>query len=344
MEGGFDVITIGTATQDVFYPLPSDTFICEKGVKMEIGAPFCSTGGGAVNAAVTFARQGFKTAALFRVGADSAGESIARDMEKEGVVMLARKDAGLPRIRLGSTESASSAQRDGSRWVAGKAGEATGQSAILLYPNGERTILTHRGAADNMPLKEVPFAKLKAKWVYIASSHIAVSVMEQIIDHCYAQGILVAFNPSAVYCADRGKLLKPLLSKIKVLMVNREEAGYIIGIASAEEKEIFARLDDLVDGICVMTDGSRGVYVSDGNRLYKAGIFPDKNLISRAGAGDAFGSGFVAGMLLKEDIAYAIRLASANATAVTEHLGAHKGVVTRYDFEHNARWKTLDIA
>ena len=313
MEGGFDVITIGTATQDVFYPLKSDDFKFEKGAKTEVDAPHCFMGGGALNAAVTFARQGFTTAALFRTGADNAGESIVREAEKEGITAWAHTDKR----------------------------EATGQSAIFLYPSGERTVLSHRGAADRLSLAEVPFARIKAKWVYIAPAHIDARVMEQIIDHCYAQGILVAFNPSAVYCADGGKLLKSLVSKIKVLLVNREEAGLITGIPPAKEKEIFTHLDELVDGICVMTDGPRGAWVSDGNRLYTAGIFPDKNLVSRTGAGDAFGSGFVAGLIQKEDIAYAIRLASANATAVTEHLGAHTGALTHTQFEKEVRWKKL---
>ncbi|MDO8582862.1 MAG: carbohydrate kinase family protein [bacterium] len=308
MEGAFDVITIGTATQDIFYPLASDGFKFEKGAKAEVGAPFCSVGGGAVNAAVTFARQGFKTAALFRVGNDSAGESIVREVEKEGITA----------------------------WAHTAHSEATGQSAILLYPSGERTVLAHRGAADSMPLKEIPFTKLAAKWVYIAPANISAPVIEAIVDHCYAQGILVALNPSAVYCADRGALLRPLLSKIKVLLTNREEAGMITG-------GVFADLDELVDGICVMTDGPRGVQVSDGNRIYTAGIFPDKNLVSRTGAGDAFGSGFVAGLIRKEDVAYAIRLASANATAVTEHLGAHNGALTRAQFEKDARFAKLEI-
>ncbi len=315
MEEAFDVITIGTATQDIFYPLANDGFKFEKGAKAEVGAPFCSVGGGAVNAAVTFARQGFKTAALFRVGKDAAGESIVREVEKEGIAAWAHADSG----------------------------EATGQSAVLLYPDGERTVLAHRGAADNLPLKDVPFSKFKAKWAYIAPANIDGPVMGHIVDHCYAQGISVAFNPSAAYCANGGALLRPLLSKIKVLVTNREEAGMITGIAPAKEKEIFKHLDALVDGICVMTDGPRGVHVSDGGRIYAAGIFADKNLVSRTGAGDAFGSGFVAGLIRKEDAAYAMRLASANATAVTEHLGAHNGALTRAQFEKDARWTKLEI-
>ena len=92
-----------------------------------------------------------------------------------------------------------------------------------------------------------------------------------------------------------------------------------------------------------MTDGPRGVWVSDGSRIYIAETFPDKNLVSRTGAGDAFGSGFVAGLIRKEDVVYAMRLASANATAVTEHLGAHNGALTRAQFEKDARFAKLEI-
>jgi len=316
MEEAFDVITIGTATQDIFYPLMRDDYVCEKGAKTEVGAPFYSVGGGAINAAVTFARQGFKTAALFRVGTDTAGESIVRAVEKEGITA----------------------------WVHRDAHEVTGQSAILLYPNGERSVLTHRGAADTMPAHDVPFSKLQAKWVYIAPSNIDAHVIEQIIDHCYGQGIYVAFNPSRAYCADKGALLQSILPKIKVLITNREEASVITGIAPHKESDIFKHLDTVVDGICVMTDGPQGVHVSDGRRVYTAGIFADQNLVSRTGAGDAFGSGFVSGLIQKEDITYAIRLASANATAVTEHWGAHVGALTRSQFEKNKRWKKFIIA
>jgi sugar/nucleoside kinase (ribokinase family) len=92
-----------------------------------------------------------------------------------------------------------------------------------------------------------------------------------------------------------------------------------------------------------MTDGPRGVHTSDGVRIYTAGIFENKQLVSRAGAGDAFGSGFVAGLMDREDIAYAMRFASANATSVTEHMGTHEGVLTRAQFVKDARWKKLNI-
>jgi len=68
----YDVITIGTATQDVFLKsrdfkvLKDERFITGQaecfalGAKIEVPDIFFTTGGGATNAAVTFARQVLK--------------------------------------------------------------------------------------------------------------------------------------------------------------------------------------------------------------------------------------------------------------------------------------------
>ena len=320
----FDVISIGTAAQDIFLPLKGLSTsktnegreVClVEGSKNDIEKPVFATGGGAINSAVTFARQGLKTAALFRVGDDYAGTDIWEEMKKEGVDFWKIEDESL----------------------------ATGHAAILLSPKGERTILVYRGATEDFKLKEIPFSQLKAKWVFIYPSHIDFELMQKIIEHCYFQGISIAFNPSKYYLENHGKNLKLFLDKIKVLVVNREEAAYLTGISKDDEKKIFEKLDKLIKGIAVITDGPRGVHVSDGKTLYHAGVFLEKEIIDRTGAGDAFGSGFVAGLILKNDIEYAIRLGTANATSVVEVVGAHISVLTRHEFEKGRRWQNLKI-
>jgi len=103
-----------------------------------------------------------------------------------------------------------------------------------------------------------------------------------------------------------------------------------------------------------MTDGPNGVMVSDGANIYQSGIFKDQKVVDRTGAGDAFGSGFVAGLAHKrencekglcrtDNIEYAIRLASANATSVVEQIGAKKGILTKEEFEKDKRWENFQI-
>jgi len=91
-----------------------------------------------------------------------------------------------------------------------------------------------------------------------------------------------------------------------------------------------------------MTEGNKGVLVSDGKNIYSAGIFRGK-LVDRTGAGDAFGSGFVAGIIEKNNIEYAIRLGSANATSVVEKIGAQAGILTKGEFEKSERWQKFEI-
>jgi len=97
-----------------------------------------------------------------------------------------------------------------------------------------------------------------------------------------------------------------------------------------------------VPGIAVVTDGPRGAYASDGRYLYRAGVFKERKLVDRTGAGDAFGSGFIAGLMQKHDVHHALRLAAANATSVVEQIGAQGGILTKRDFA-GARWRYLDL-
>ena len=114
------------------------------------------------------------------------------------------------------------------------------------------------------------------------------------------------------------------------------------------------KLDKLVKGILVVTNGPKGLKVSDGNFIWTAGVYKSRKVEDRLGAGDAFGSGFVAGLIktneacekgvsARKNIEYAIRLGSANATSMVESLGAKTGILTFKQFKTERRWKILKI-
>lgn len=340
----FDIITIGTATRDIFLFSPLFRIVKDPkhlkkigfptgeaqcfalGGKIEIGKPILITGGGACNTAVTFSRQGLKSAALVKLGMDEAAGDILGKFNKEKITPFAIREKNA----------------------------ATAYSIVLLAPSGERTILVYRGASENLKIKEIPLSKLKTRWVYISSGKIYLETLKKIFDYFAKQKTLIAFHPSKHSIEAGPGKLKPLLAKSKAVILNREEAAYLIGEDYHNEKEIFKKLDKVVPGITVMTDGPNGVSVSDGFNVYKAGIFKEKKIIDRTGAGDAFGSGFVAGLIQKKEkcvkglcqinnVEYAIRLGSANATSVVEHIGAKEGILTKSGFEKNKRWQKLPI-
>jgi sugar/nucleoside kinase (ribokinase family) len=330
----FDVITIGTATLDVYLLSKFSRRIKDKfgsalcfglGGKHEITNMHIDTGGGATNAAVTFSRHGFRTACLAKIGNDIPGELIFRDLEKEKITPLL--------IRAKS--------------------ERTAYSTLLLTPEGERAILVYRGASEKMRASEIPWSKLKAKWVYFASGGIDLQLLTKLINFFHKQGTLIAINPGKAQLALGLKRLQPIIAKTKVFIVNREEASRLTKVPYANESQIFEKLDKAVGGILVVTDARRGSKVSDGYRIWHAGIFREKRLVDRTGAGDSFGSGFVAGLMEKGErcekgecrpanIAYALRLASANATSNIEAIGAKSGILTKKEFQ-SRRWSHLAI-
>jgi len=333
----FDVVSIGTATTDVFLKtdkssLKKSFFGTKKfqcfplGEKIGSSDLVLSTGGGAANSAVSFTRQKLSTGVVFKVGDDIFGTQVIKSLQSE-------KISTFPSI----------AQK-----------RKTDFSTILITPDGSRTILVHRDASSSLTSKDIPFSKLKTSWVYINPSNISFSVINSLVSKFKEQGTKIALNPSQSFIDIGAEKLHPLLNKINVIILNREEASSLTGISYSKEKEIFKKFDELVEGIAVMTEGPKGVMVSDGTRIFRAGIFKNQEIVDRTGAGDAFGSGFVSGLIRSkencqqgicgtENIKQAIRLGSANATSVVEQFGAQAGLLTKTQL-NSPRFKRLKIS
>ena len=123
------------------------------------------------------------------------------------------------------------------------------------------------------------------------------------------------------------KELAEIISRVDVLILNQEEASILTRIDYNKEKDIFKKIDNLCPGIAIMTKGGEGVTVSDGNNLFSADGTKDK-IIDNTGAGDAFGSGFVAGFIKSRgDIEYSIQLAMANSVSCLKKWGAKGGLL-----------------
>jgi sugar/nucleoside kinase (ribokinase family) len=324
----FDIVTFGSATRDLFIKskdfktLKHPSFITGQGLCFNLGSKiyidglFFATGGGGTNTATTFARQGFKTACVGKVGQDLGGKAIKEELKK-----------------LKITD-----------WVVEDKKRTTAYSIILSVSKKERTILVYQGACHYLEEKEIPFNKLRTKWIYIAglSGHSA-KILVPIINFAKKNKIKVALNPGASQLALGLLGLKNILSVVDILIINQEEGARLTGLPYTKEKEIFKKLDKYVRGIVVMTKGPKGVIVSNGKYIFQAGTFKERRYEDRTGAGDAFGSGFVAAWIRTNKIEEAIRLGTANGTSIVEQLGAKNGILTKSEFLKDKRWKNLKI-
>ncbi|MFH1780434.1 MAG: carbohydrate kinase family protein [Candidatus Nealsonbacteria bacterium] len=321
----FDLITFGSASQDIY--LMSEKFlpvsdknlsggksIClPLGSKIEADGIFLTSGGGGTNTAATFANQGFKVAYCGMIGDDNFGKLILDELKKYGInASLVKKTKKMP----------------------------TNIAVLLMQPGNDRTILVYRGASDLLTRQDIPWNKIKkTKWMYLAPfSGKLTELTEELIVFAQKNKIKVAFNPGYNQLTLPEPVLQSILKKVDVLILNQEEASLLTKIPYQKETEIFKKIDQLTPGIAMMTKGKDGAVVSDGKHLYCAESL-DMKLIDGTGAGDAFGSGFVSGLIQNNDIVYAIQMAMANSSFVITKFGAKKGLLRK-----NQSWPKIKVS
>ena len=307
----FDVITIGSATRDVFLRSKAMELHKEHGIeeacfpfgaKIDVEDITLETGGGATNNAVTFARLAkLKTATIASIGNDASGNEVIAALKRDNInTSLIQR---LPNIK-------------------------TGYSVILLSKAAERTILTYRGAASMIDAGKVDWSKAKAKLFHVSSLGGNLELLGKIIAHAKKTGAEVCFNPGGNELRQGKKALAPLFAKLDTVFLNREEAALLTGIADADLPGIIRAMRRFC-AHAVVTDGSAGAYAVTPHETVFAGIINVKKT-NRTGAGDAFNSAYAAAMLRHNDVKTALAVGTANATGVVQHMGAKVGILNKW--------------
>ncbi len=315
MNKRYDVISVGSATLDVF--LRCDDFRVTEGKgsftgqylqvpyggKSEVSQLAIQSGGGGTNTAVGFARLGLSSAVLARCGRDFACTIVRQDLKKERVS---------PRLILALP------------------GDQTDYSTILVGPDGGRTILVSRGST-RLEAGQVFFNTLRASWLYISSIEGNLDLLACLLDHADRNGIKVAVNPGRKELAQPAELGK-LLGRADVVILNREEAARLTGYA-LKDARVLPAVAALVKELAVITNGSEGavVYDREDRQLVSRGF--SVKMVDATGAGDAFGCGFVAGLVKGIGLEEALRLGIANGAAVVTQLGAKTGLIREREVE-----------
>ncbi len=309
------MLTIGAAVQDIFMShspefMPfEDKFDKKVFLKIEFGSKNdvddinFSTGGGATNAAVTFARQGLEVEFMGTIAHDTAGEAVLKDLDNEGV---------------------------GTKHISYSEKYHTGYSTVLIAPTGERTFLTYRGASTHYDIKHFDLSRSSADWLYISSMAGDMEILDELFSQAKELGKKVCYNPGKDELKKISKL-RALLEDVDVLLVNKEEAQMIVDGETLEE--LVRKLLNHVS-VVIVSDGQKGVMASDGQTIVRAGMYEDVKVIDRTGAGDAFGSGFLSQWVIGKSLKDSIVFASANSTSVVTKIGAKAGILTKNSVLH----------
>lgn len=307
----FDVITFGSATLDILLipeskeikKVISPKSICfNLGEKISVKKIYLTSGGGGTNAATTFANQGFKVAYFGAVGDDFAGKIVEDDLRERKISLN----------------------------YFFKTKKALTNLSVILPSESERTIFVYRGASEFIP--KVSLKNLKAKWFYLAPLGKSFpSFFERILRIANENKIKIALNPSKEQIISLKEKLGKIFAKCQVVILNQEEASLATQIPPQREKEILRKLNEWVEGIWIVTKGPLGGVVCDGRFVYEFEALKVSKVVDRTGCGDAFGSGFVAGLLKNFSIEKSIQLALANASGCLREIGAKNGLLKKKD-------------
>jgi ribokinase len=315
----FDCITVGSATRDVFFMTAGGRLMKDpartigkliafpSGSKIIPETSDFTYGGGGANTAVSLSKLGLEVSTLITVGAEGTGALIVDNLKAQGV--------------------------DTSHIIRNKE-HHTGMSVVVGIPGQDHVMFLYRGS--NNHLKVADWRTLQTKWFYLTSlTGDSAEIIPEFFSYAAAHNICIAWNPGSEQLEMGAKELKDYLEVTDILFLNRDEAAKLVKtknakIDTSDIKKIISTLADITKGIVVVTDGPKGSYVFDHEKVY---THPScaTDIVDTTGAGDAYGSTFMAVRFLGYSIEYAMKAASYNSASVIEYVGAQRGLMNFED-------------
>lgn len=260
-------------------------------------------GGSAANSMVAFAALGGRAYYHCRVGGDDMGDFYLGDLADSGV----------------DTDADYAVQVNGT----------TGSCAVLVTPDGERTMQTHLGASSEIDATNINFQTLMgAKWLYL-EGYLAMSpsiseALGEMHKQARAAGAKIAVSfadPAVVKFAKDG--LTAMLSR-----------GVDAVFCNADEAALFAEADGDADSVNALLKYSDLVVITNSDKPTTIACRGDNGIIEHSiesvavsqvidtnGAGDNYAGAFLYGLSQGLDLPSCGRLAAAVASAVVSQFG-----------------------
>jgi adenosine kinase len=311
----FDVLGIGNAIVDIIARADDDflavndmrkgtmTLIDEAradAIYDAMGPAVEISGGSAANTTVGLASFGARAAFVGKVKNDTLGHTFVHDIRAAGVAF--------------DTPSASD-------------GPSTARCYIVVTPDGERTMHTYLGAAQDLHPNDIDVDKVAGAAVtylegYLWDPKNAKAAFLKAATAAHEAKRLVALTLSDAFCVDRWRdeflaLLRN--GTVDLLFANETELKALYQIADFDSAVAGLRQDARLG---VVTRSEKGCVIVSRKKVEAVRAFPVERLVDTTGAGDLFAAGFLLGMARGKDHVAAARLGALAAAEVIQHLGA----------------------
>jgi len=311
----YDVLGIGNAIVDVIARTEEDFLLkhgMHKGTMALIDEPRAeaiyeamgpaieTSGGSAANTIVGLASLGARTAFIGKVKDDVLGRAFTHDIRAAGVAF--------------TTPPASD-------------GASTARCYVLVTPDGERTMNTYLGAAQNLHPADIDAALVAASAILYLEGYLwdpkdAKDAFLKAAKIAHEAERTVALSLSDAFCVDRwrGEFLQLMRSRtVDLVFANETELHSLYQTADFGTAVAALRADVAA---AVVTRSENGCLVISPEGTEAVPAFPVERVVDTTGAGDLFAAGFLCGLARGADDRTCGRLGALAAAEVIQHLGA----------------------
>ena len=262
--------------------------------KAVAGRPYSlSLGGSADNTIRAMARLGAEVGFIGKVGHDTTGDFFEQALDNLGIA---------PVIFRGTNRS--------------------GKCVSLISPDGERTMLTHLGAALEMVADEISpaiFEGYDCLYVegYLVQNH---QLIECAISTAKSCGLKVAIDLASFNVVEENiEFLRRIVAQyVDIVFANEDEARVFSG--ESEPINALQYISEMCE-LTVVKIGMRGALIKQGEQVVHVGIMEAAKRVDTTGAGDFYAAGFLYGLTQGLDLRQCGTIGAVTAGKVIEIVG-----------------------
>jgi adenosine kinase len=315
MSVTYDVLGIGNAIVDVIARTEEDflvrhqmnkgsmTLIDEpraEAIYASMGPAIEISGGSAANTIAGVASFGARGAFVGKVKDDTLGKAFSQNIRATGVTFTTPLAAD---------------------------GPSTARCYVLVTPDGERTMNTYLGAAQNLSPADLDEKQIAAAGIIYLEGYLwdppkAKDAFRKAAEIAHRAGRNVALTLSDSFCVDRYRdefLNLMRTGAVDLVFANESELRSLYQTADFDTALAAIRNDVR---LAVVTRSEKGCVVvsRESNEAVRAA--PIDKFVDATGAGDLFAAGFMVGLARGKDHRTAAQLGALAAAEVIQHLGA----------------------
>jgi adenosine kinase len=315
----YDVLGIGNAIVDVIARAEDDFLVAQgmhkgtmalidearaQAIYAAMGSAVESSGGSAANTIVGVASFGARAAFVGKVKDDELGRAFAHDIRAANVAFDTSPARG---------------------------GPSTARCYIMVTPDGERTMNTYLGAAQDLNPGDIDETQVASAAVTYLEGYLwdppkAKEAFIKAADIAHKAGRQVALTLSDAFCVDRyrAEFLDLIRNgTVDIVFANERELHSLYETADFDSAVKALRAEAK---LAVVTRSEKGCVVVSREALEAVAAEPVEQVADVTGAGDLFAAGFLVGLSRGKDHRTSARLGALAAAEIIQHIGARPSV------------------